>query len=118
MKAEIGTPWGLAQSGSMDGHCSIGAVNREFGCAALRPQSGVQSLPRQQMAWLGGGPSIPSHQTSPSSVNATLVKMTFFASIFIALGFDFIEVPGATPKAPFSGLIARSRPSLSGLIHA
>src|SRR5258708_1614496 len=74
MKAEIGTPLGFSQSGSIEGHCASETVKREFGCAALRPQPGVQSLPCQSMAWAGGGPSIPSHHTSPSSVSATLVK--------------------------------------------
>ena len=41
---------------------------------------------------------MPSHQTSPSSVSATLVKIVFSFSIFIALGFDSYDVPGATPK--------------------
>src|SRR2546422_1075316 len=41
-----------------------------------------------------------SHQTSPSDVSATLVKMLFFAKVSTAFGFDFLEVPGATPKNP------------------
>ncbi len=41
---------------------------------------------------------MPSHHTSPSSVSATLVKITFAFSISIALGFDSYDVPGATPK--------------------
>ena len=49
---------------------------------------------------------MPSHQTSPSGVIATLVKMTFAFSIFIALGLVSSEVPGATPKQPYSGLMA------------
>jgi hypothetical protein len=49
---------------------------------------------------------MPSHQTSPSSVSATLVKITPVVSIAIALGFDSCDVPGATPKYPASGLIA------------
>ena len=49
---------------------------------------------------------MPSHQTSPSSVSATLVKMTFALSVSIAFGFDSSDVPGATPKKPASGLIA------------
>ena len=36
-------------------------------------ESGVQSFPRQSMACAGGSPSMSSHQTSPSSVSATLV---------------------------------------------
>ncbi len=49
---------------------------------------------------------MPSHQTSPSSVRAQLVKMALPASIFMALGLVFSPVPGATPKNPYSGLIA------------
>src|SRR5262245_25893995 len=38
--------------------------------------------------------------------------------VAIAVGLDFIEVPGATPKNPASGLIACSRPSAAGRIQA
>ena len=61
---------------------------------------------------------MPSHQTPPSGVSATLVKIVFFESAAIAFGLVFTEVPGATPKKPASGLIACSRPCASGLIHA
>ncbi len=61
---------------------------------------------------------MPSHQTPPSGVSATLVKIVFFASAAIAFGFVFADVPGATPKKPASGLIARRRPFASGLIQA
>ena len=61
---------------------------------------------------------MPSHQTPPSGVSATLVKIVFFASVAIAFGLVLAEVPGATPKKPASGLMARSRPSASGLIQA
>ena len=99
MNAEIGTPAGSSQCGSSDGHCADDTVKRAFGCAALRPQSGVQSLPCQSIEVRGRLlRSCPSHQTSPSSVSATFVKMTFFLSISIALGFDSYDVPGATPK--------------------
>src|SRR5699024_9123990 len=66
----------------------------------------------------GGSSVIPSHQTPPSGVRATLVKMELVARAIIALGFVFDEVPGATPKNPASGLMARRRPSASGLIQA
>jgi hypothetical protein len=49
--------------------------------------------------------------TSPSSVSATLVKMVFLAIVSIALRLESRLVPGATPKNPFSGLIARRDPS-------
>jgi hypothetical protein len=61
---------------------------------------------------------MPSHQTSPSSVSATLVKMMFSFSVAMALKLVFSLVPGATPKKPASGLIAYRRPSLPGLIQA
>src|SRR3954470_5414284 len=105
MKALTGTPRGFSQSGSMDGHCAAGAVNRAFGWAAGSVDTGVQSRPRQSIR-CGGGSLIPSHHTSPSSVIATFVKMQLAASVAIAFGFDFTDVPGATPKKPASGLIA------------
>src|SRR5947208_9473549 len=66
----------------------------------------------------GGSSVMPSHQMPPSGVSATLVKMLFFASAAMALGLVLTEVPGATPKNPASGLIARRRPLASGLIQA
>src|SRR5215469_13656557 len=118
MKPEIGTPAGSSQAASRLGHCDVGTVNREFGWAALVPLCGVQSLPSQSMACAGGAPSMPSHHTSPSSVRATLVKMVFFVIIFIALGLERDDVPGATPKKPNSGLMARRLPSGPFLIQA
>ena len=44
--------------------------------------------------------------------------MVFFDNAVIAFGLVFFEVPGATPKKPASGLIARRRPSASGLSQA
>ena len=56
--------------------------------------------------------SRPSHQTSPSSVSATLVKTELpLLMVRIALGLVCSLVPGATPKKPYSGLTAYSRPS-------
>ena len=49
---------------------------------------------------------MPSHQTSPSSVSAQLVKIVLCATVAIALGLVCSPVPGATPKKPASGLIA------------
>src|SRR5208283_5382527 len=118
MKPLIGTPAGFSQSGSIDGHCAAGAVKREFGWAAGRPQPGVQSLPVQSIRWAGGVSVIPSHQMSPSSVSAVLVKIEFLVQLAIALGLDCSFVPGATPKNPASGLIARKTPCSSFLIHA
>src|SRR2546430_15215360 len=88
MNAEMGTPLGLSHSGSSDGHRVAATVKRELGCAALRPQSGVQERPCQSMRCAGGSRVMPSHQTSPSSVSATLVKITLAFNISIALGFD------------------------------
>src|SRR5579862_6746145 len=120
--AEIGTPSGSSHAGSMVGHCDAGAVNRALGCAALtpesRPISGVQWLPRQSRHSAGGTSVMPSHHTPPSGVSAVLVKMVLRESVAIAFGLVFHDVPGATPKKPASGLMARSCPVASGLIHA
>src|SRR3984957_5198725 len=122
INALIGTPFGSSHAGSMVGHCEAGAVKRELGCAALAPVSfaisGVQRFPRQSRHSAGGSSVIPSHHTPPSGVSATLVKIVLRASVVIAFGLVFTEVPGATPKNPASGLIARSRPFSSGLIQA
>ena len=89
----------------------IGVQKREFGCDDSSPDSGVQSWPCQSVRWAGGSP-IPSHQMSPSSVNATLVNTELpRARVRIALGLVFQSVPGATPNSPYSGLSAYSRPS-------
>src|SRR5271166_5925575 len=90
MMALKGTPSGFSQSGSIVGHCDAGAVKRELACAALTPFSlairGVHSLPCQSTALAGGVSVMPSHQTPPSGVSATLVKMEFFASVAMAMG--------------------------------
>src|ERR1017187_1634020 len=85
--------------------------------------AGVHGLPRQSRHSAGGVSVIPSHQTPPSGtpfvvVRATLVKIVLRDSVAIALGLVLAEVPGATPKNPASGLIARNWPLASGLIHA
>jgi hypothetical protein len=122
MIALIGTPLGFSQSGSIVGHCEAGAVKRAFGCAAFAPVSlpisGVHLLPCQSVHSAGGSSVMPSHHTPPSGVSATFVKIEFVASVAIAFGFVFSEVPGATPKKPASGFIARRHPLASGLIHA
>src|SRR5690242_6932492 len=122
MSALIGTPLGFSQAGSIVGHCDAGAVKRAFGCAAFVPvcfaSSGVQGLPCQSVSFAGGASVNPSHQTPPSGVSATFVKIVFFESVAIAFGLVRGEVPGATPKKPASGLIARSSPFSSGLIQA
>src|SRR6266852_3481025 len=122
MMALIGTPLGFSQSGSIVGHCEAGAVKRAFGCAAFAPVSfaicGVHFLPRQSRHSAGGSSVMPSHHTPPSGVRATFVKMVFRANVAIAFGLVFALVPGATPKKPASGLIARNWPFASGLIQA
>src|SRR5690349_20133480 len=116
--AEIGTPFTSSYSGAIIGHWSTGTQNREFGWAAAESLSGVQSLRCQSRAWSGGGPSMPSHQTSPSSVSAVLVNTVLRSTVAMALGFVSRFVPGATPKKPFSGLIAYSGPSEPNFIQA
>jgi hypothetical protein len=46
-----------------------------------------------------------------------LVKIVFFESAAMALGLVAWPVPGATPKKPASGLIARSVPSAAKRIQ-
>ena len=111
MRAETGTPPGFAAAGSRTGQLAMGAVNLALGWAAGVPASGSNTLPRQSIVPSGGvcgpaSPLIPSHHTSPSGVSATLVKMQFLVSERTALGLESIEVPGATPKNPASGLMA------------
>src|SRR5713101_10009640 len=122
MIALIGTPLGSSQAGSMVGHCEAGAVKRALGCAALAPVSlaicGVHFFPCQSRHSAGGSSVMPSHHTPPSSVSATLVKIVLRESAAIALGFVLADVPGATPKKPASGLMARNKPSASGRIQA
>src|SRR2546422_1980927 len=104
MIALMGTPFGFSQSGSIVGHCEAGAVKRAFGCAAFAPVSlaisGVHLLPCQSRHSAGGSSVMPSHQTPPSAVSGTLVKIEFFDSAIIALGLVLADVPGATPKNP------------------
>ncbi len=93
-------------------------MNRLLGCAAGVVDSGVQSLPCQSIRCAGFSSVMPSHQMSPSSVSATLVKIVSCASECSAVGLVFSEVNGATPKNPASGLMAYSRPSGPGRIQA
>src|SRR6476469_670691 len=116
--AEIGTPFGSSHSSAITGHCDAGAQKREFGCAAGVSDAGDQSLRFQSVRCAGGAPSMPSHQTSPSSVSATFVNTVFASSECIAFGLVSMFVPGATPKNPYSGLIAWRRPSGPNFIQA
>jgi len=90
----------------MTGHWAATAVKRALGWAAGLPESGVHGLPCQSVSWGGGSSVISSHQMSPSGVSAQLVKIAFFSTLSMAFEFDFMLVPGATPKKPASGLIA------------
>jgi hypothetical protein len=67
------TPAGSLAASSSTGLLLIGAVKRLFGCAALRPQSGVHGWPVQSVHSGGGSSVLPSHQTSPSGSSATFV---------------------------------------------
>ncbi len=105
--AEIGTPCGSSYSSARIGQLRIGVQKREFGCEESWSLSGVQSLPCQSVRCAGGSLVIPSHQTSPSSVRATLVKTELPLAIArMAFGLVSQPVPGATPNKPFSGLVA------------
>src|SRR5882724_10919608 len=116
--AEIGTPCGSLNFGEIDGHCAAGAVNRELGCAAFSAEPLRHGRPCQSVSRSGTSPSMPSHHGHLSSVTATLVKIELARRLAMALGLVFVEVPGATPKKPASGLMAHSRPSGPGRIQA
>ena len=60
---------------------------------------------------------MPSHHTSPSSVIAVLVKMLLADMVSMAFSLVWLLVPGATPKNPYSGLMAHSRPSEPNFIQ-
>src|SRR2546423_8574919 len=104
--ASTGTPLGSSHSLAITGHCLAGVVKRALGWAAGRPESGVHGRRSQSTSSAGLVSVIPSHQTSPSEVRAQLVKMEFLVTVSMAFGFDFMPVPGATPKNPASGLMA------------
>src|ERR1700680_3128659 len=117
INAEIGTPSGASHCGDMLGDCWAGTVYRAFGCAA-GPFEASHASPFQLINAFGGVPLIPSHHGSRCSVMATFVKIVFLCSAPMTLGFVFIPVPGATPKNPDSGLMARKYPSPPIFIHA
>src|SRR5687768_3647140 len=113
--ALIGTPCASSAIGDQLGHCRALTVKREFGWAAGR-FAGSYASPRQSVT--GTWPlSRPSHQGWLSAVTPTLVKIVFDWIDASAFGFDFVDVPGATPKKPASGLIAYRRPSAPGRIQ-
>src|SRR5438093_13004690 len=84
--AEMGTPFASSQWDESAGFWVAGVVKREFGCAAGVPSSGDHGLPSQSVSCVGTGPSIPSHQTRPSSVTATLVKIVLLWTVAMAFG--------------------------------
>jgi len=86
MMASIGTPAGSSHVSAIDGHKWAATVKRELGCAAGVSESGVQSRPCQSVRCDGASSVRPSHQTSPSSVRATLVKTVSLSIVAIAVG--------------------------------
>ena len=119
MMAEIGTPFGSSYSGASVGHWVIGVQNRLLGCAALTSDPGVHGWPCQSVSSGGASSVMSSHHTPPSGVRATLVKTELpFSMVCIAIGLVRLLVPGATPKRPYSGFTAYSRPSLPKVIQA
>ena len=61
--ASIGTPATDSQSSAIVGHWAAATVKREFGCAAGRPESGVQRLPGPigELGGRGLGEALPPH---------------------------------------------------------
>jgi hypothetical protein len=66
----------------------------ELGCAAGAVP--CHGLPSQSVTVTSGGSSssIPSQKTPPSLVDATFVKIELRKTVFIALGFVLLDVPG------------------------
>src|SRR4051812_10850089 len=98
MIAEMGTPSGSFTCLLSTGLFDAGDVKREFGCTAFSGLPFFHGRPCQSVSSSGVSPSMPSHQTSPSFVIATFVKMVSLEIVFIAFGLDEKFVPGATPK--------------------
>src|SRR5580704_7210946 len=84
MIALMGTPFGSSQNFDRHGLFVAGAVKREFGWAAFSVDLLSHGLPFQSVSCAGTGPSLPSHHTSPSCVEATLVKIESLMIVFIA----------------------------------
>lgn len=107
--------WGVCTTyheASKIGHCFAGEQNLELGCAAgVLWVEGLQLASPVQLVTVVGafGSGSPSHHTPPSLVLATLVNTVSLNIVAIATGFVLSLVPGATPKNPFSGLIAEIR---------
>ncbi len=88
MIALMGTPCGSSAKRDLTGLFDAGAVKRAFGCAAFSVDPFFHGRPCQSVSSSGTSPSLPSHQTSPSGVSATFVKIVSFITVFIAFGFD------------------------------
>ena len=96
-----GFPVGIDGGALRGGRGEAGVGMRGVG-AGLLPISGVQCSPRQSRHSAGGSSVMPSHQTPPSGVSATLVKMVFCASVAMALGL--VLARGAGGDAEEAGL--------------
>src|ERR687884_543046 len=107
MIALTGTPCGASYSCALIGTFSIGVQKRLLGWLEGTPLPGVQSSCFQLVRCAGGSLVMPSHQTSPSSVSATLVKTECpLSTARMAFGLVCQPVPGATPNKPASGFCA------------
>ena len=115
MMAEMGTPWGFSNSGADAGAVLCRSGEAGVGVGSLGPSavSGLQGSPFQFRACVGGilVQASPTTRCCRPGSCTTLVKMVPFLVDARALGLDFALVPGATPKKPFSGLMAHRRPS-------
>ena len=99
------------------GHWAAATVKREFGWAAGLSEAGVQSLPCQSMRCCGrlGREALPP---DVAVVGQGDVREDGVALEGLHGGrVGVVPVPGATPKKPASGLMARSVPSGPGRIH-
>ena len=110
--AEIGTPAGSSHSAAMAGSWLAGAVKREFGCAA-----GVGDIRRPLIAppvrAVRRGLAGEAFPPDVAVIGEGRVRedASWRTSVSTAFGLVAMFVPGATPKKPASGLIARSLPS-------
>src|ERR1700722_12170668 len=111
-------PSGSSQWDEIEGDCLAATVERELGCAA-GPMFGFHFSPFQLISSSAGAPLMPSHQGSrDSTVMAVFVKMAACCRGVLTFGFVFELGPGATPKKPASGLMARRVPSEAMCIQA
>ena len=118
--ASIGTPAGSSHSGAIAGSLRGRRGEAGVGVRGRRARRRASSPRRCQSIRCAGGSSVmPSHQTSPSSVSAQLVKIELCVDRQHRVGVGLRRwCPGATPKKPASGLIAYSRPSAPNFIQA